>query len=53
MLLEYDDVMPASRQDARGGESRGSGADDRDVTHSYGSVLAPARFPCAQHANPK
>ena len=33
VLFEDDDVVPGGGQGARGGQSGGTGADDRDITH--------------------
>jgi hypothetical protein len=53
VLLENDDVVTTGGKDASGRQSRGTGADDCNVTHDVRSVLASAHFPCAQQANPK
>jgi hypothetical protein len=41
------------REGPRRGQSRGAGADDRNITHLHHSIFATADFPCAMHANPK
>jgi hypothetical protein len=53
VLFEHDDVVAARGENAGGGQSRGTGADDGNITHGCRSVLAPAHLPCALQANPK